>query len=272
MKKILCPTNFSVTAYNSISYASKLAQHTGSELTLFHAHSLTDFAPADLPLNQSKSFKTLTERLKMESDNISRLFHIACHAELKSSSERISHIIREKGEDYDLIIMGSGGPDDLYHLITGTNTYNTILQATTPILLVPDGFLYSPIQHVVYAFDYLRESKLPLLGMLSFLKAIKAELTVLQILGESEERERESHISELQSVISKFYSGNIPLQFETIRSDDIPGAIHDYTAEKKTELLALCSVHRNMIQRLFHKSIIREICTLCKFPVLIFHE
>jgi nucleotide-binding universal stress UspA family protein len=271
MKKILCPTDFSDVAENAIAYAAKITQATGSELILFNIQSLTELTPLELVRGKALTIETATEQLDLLCRQISIVYKISCYAEVVSSAKSISKTIAQKANGFDLIVMGTNGPDNLYQFFNGSKTYNAMLQTSVPMLLIPEDYAYTPIQRIVYSFDYLRERNLPMAQMKPWVKALGCEIFVLQILEEAYSKKAEEELRELQ-FIQQTYAADITLHFETIRSSEIAQSINRYISQKQPDALALSTVHRNFIERLFHKSVIKNLSTVSSFPIFIFHQ
>jgi nucleotide-binding universal stress UspA family protein len=272
MKKILCPTDFSDTAQNAIGYAAKLAQATESRLVLFNVQSIFDLAPQEISQERSTLVDAASEYLEAQSLEISRTFKISCYAEVQPSSASLAKTIAEKAAGYDLIVMGTNGPDDIYQFLTGSNAYKASVKSSIPVLLIPDGCAYSEIKTMVYAFDYLRKRKLPLAQLKPWVKSLHCELSILQVMEEAYSGEAEDELKELQFISKTLYSEEIQLTFDTIHSYEIAESIHSYVLRTKPDVLALCAVHRNLLERFFHNSLIRNITAVSSYPVFIFHQ
>jgi nucleotide-binding universal stress UspA family protein len=266
MKKILCPTDFSDAAQNGIAYAAKLARVINGELTLFHVQSLLEVASA-----ATHSLEAITRQLESESEEIDRTFHVPCDVMVQSSFRKFSSIIHDVSDQYDLIIMGSNGPDDIYQFLTGTNAYNAAVNAKVPVVIVPENYVYSEVRKIVYAFDYLRERKLPHKELISFASVLKSGITVLQIMEEAQSKGADEDLRELQLIAENLYSGEVALKFDTLRSSEIPQSINSYVSKNQPDMLALCSVHMNVFQRIFHKSVIKNLTASSDIPLFIFH-
>lgn len=272
MKKILCPTDFSDAAHNAIAYAAKLAQVTKCELTLLNVQSMFDFTPAEIIRGKEASVAGVAQQLEAQSREVSKAFKISCYAEVEPTFSKLSSVIHEKATGYDLIVMGTDGPDDLYQFFGGSNAYNAIVKSETPLLLIPAGYTYSEIKTMVYAYDYLRERNLPLARLVPFLKATRARLTVLQVMEEAYSKEAEDDLKELQFIIRNLYGDDLNYEYDTIRSSEVAQSINSYILLNQPDALALCSVHRNLIQNIFHKSIIKNISAVSNYPVFVFHQ
>jgi len=272
MKKILCPTDFSDAAHDAIAYAAKLARDTNSDLSLLHVQSVFDLTPTAVVGGSLLTTDRVAERLDAQCREVTKTFRVSCYAEIESGTRKLSSVIKDKAKGCDLVVMGSDGPNDLYQFFSGSNTYNTIVKSKIPVLLVPLGYVYSKIKTMVYAFDYLHERSLPLDRLLSFLNALKCELTVLQVIEEAQSKKAEKDLAELQFIIAAFNRDDIKFRYDTIRSSQIAQSINSYILKTPTDALALCSVNRNLVERIFHKSVIKSISAFCSYPVLVFHK
>lgn len=272
MKRILCPTDFSDTAHNAIAYAAKLAQSISGELTLLNVQSMFDFTPVEIIQGKQATVAGIAQQLEAQSREVTKVFKISCYAEVESSFGKLSTVIHDKAKGYDLIVMGTDGPDDLYQFFGGSNAYNAIVKSETPLLLIPAGYTYSEIDKMVYAYDYLRERNLPLSRLVPFIKATNCKLTVLQVMEEAYSKDAEDDLKELQLIVRGLYGSGLNYEYETIRSSEVAQSINSYIHRTQPDVLALCSVHRNLIQSIFHKSIIKNISAVSSYPVFVFHE
>lgn len=267
MKKILCPTDFSTSAQNGIAYAAKLAKVINAELTLFHVQSLIEIAPPE----SGENLQSLTERLESQCDEIARTFKIPCDAVVESTFRKLSSVIQEISPQYDLIVMGSNGADNLYQFFAGSHAYNAAIKSRSPVLIVPEAYIYSEIRRIVYSFDYLSERRLPHEKLIAFASAVKSEITILQVREEAHSKGADEDLQELQAIIKNLYSGDVPLKFASLRSSDIAQSINSYVFKEEPDVLAVCSTHMNVVQRLFHKSVIKNLATTSDIPIYVFH-
>jgi nucleotide-binding universal stress UspA family protein len=270
MKKILCPTDFSETAQNAIAYAAKFTKASDSMLTLLNvqpANSPALVAERELVVN------AVGERLEELSREVRQFFKISCEIDVIQSPRLLSDAIAERAEDYSLIIMGSHGVENLMEFFTGSNTYHAILKSKVPVLLIPPECTFGKITNVVFAYNYLSERKLPIKQLQPWIKSLQCELTVLEVNEEAVSQDAADEMKELQYIISEQWgSEDIKVNFDSIRSADIAPSINSYIHRNESDVLALCTKHRNFIQRLFHKSVIKVISEIANYPVLVIHD
>ncbi|HMV08439.1 MAG TPA: universal stress protein [Cyclobacteriaceae bacterium] len=264
MKRILCPTDFSPAADNAIAFAAKLAQTTGSTLTLLHIGSIFDI----LDVNFKPSLTLIRDELELQSLQVSRTFKISCDSDMRISYQQLGHAIKECEPDYDLVVIGTSGPDDLLALISGGHAYPIIRASTLPVLLIPEGSAYQGFQKITFAFDYWRKLILPVEPLLWLVRKYQSELTVLQVMEESVSDEAEAELRQLQH---KFNADeNRHLHFHTTHARKVPEAIDHYIQHNHPDLLALCITHDGWLTRLFHRSAIKHLTAVSKFPLYIF--
>jgi nucleotide-binding universal stress UspA family protein len=270
MKKILCPTDFSDTANNAIAYAAKFAQVTESELVLLNVHSVFSLTPFEMIQGKSDAVAVIKEQLEAQSQEVAKIFKISCYSEVQLSGIELSSVIGSNANSFDLIIMGTDGESDLYQFFAGSHAYNVIRKAEVPVLLVPQDCTFNDVSLMVYAFDYLKEERLPVDQLAEWLKVLDSKVCVLEVLEESVSRRVNRELKDLQTMIQEFSA--IPLAFDTVHATNVPESINEYVLKKKGDMLALCAQHHSILGRLFHKSVIKAISIMARYPVFIFHH
>jgi nucleotide-binding universal stress UspA family protein len=270
MKKILCPVDFSNAAQNAIAYAAKLSKATGSVLRL------VNIQPAQAVIKDSDHevlLGAVSERLEEIGEELRKFLKISCETEVIESPSLISDAIVQNCADANLIVMGTHGIESLIEFFRGSNTYHAMRKSRIPLMLIPEACIYSEIRNVVYAYDYLGERKLPLNQALTFVQLTNCGLTVLQVNEEAVSDDVNEDMKELQFIINEQCKDeDIIINFNSIRSSDIAPAINSYMNRNESDVLALCTIHRNFIQDMFHKSVIKTISEIADYPVLVFHE
>ena len=270
MKKILCPVDFSETSQNAIAYAAKLSKATGSMLTLLNVQ------PAAISLNNPDKklvVDAVTERLDQLQKEVQQFFKISCTAEVVLSGSLLSDAIAQYATGFSLVVMGTEGVKDIMEFFTGSKTYNAIHKSKIPFILVPSDCIYSEIKNIVYAFNYLEQRDLPLKQLLPWIKSLQCSLTVLQVNENAVSQDVNEEMKELQYIISEKWKGEmIDIHFDTIESSEIAPSLNSYVLRNESDILALFTVHRNFIQQVFHKSVIKVISGISSYPVLVFHD
>ncbi len=272
MKRILCPTDFSSTANNAIAYAAKFAQVTGSEVILFHVESLFELPTGDLIKGESTHIDRAKSVLETQAMEVSRAFDISCYADVEVSGTSLSTLVARVGSEFDLIVMGTNGPDDLFQFFTGSNTYNVIRKSTVPVLLIPETAEYAELELAVLAYDFFRDGMPPIKEVHDILRSFECEIRVLQLLEISYSELQEREIEERKEQIKADLTDALPVSFDSIHTDNLPHALEMYVQKNNADLLIINTRHYSFIQRIFHKSITKALSVIADFPVLVIHN
>jgi len=271
MKKILCPTDFSDTADNAVVYAAKLAQKTGAHLALFNVQSLADRTPEEAALGEQTNAQIAYDRLEELSQEVSRVFKISCNGNVTTTVAGLSKIIESEASGHDLIVMGTNGPDDVFQFFFGSNSYRTAKNTSIPVLIVPSGYGYSDIRMTAFAFDYWRNNTLPMTQLVKVIKPLQSELTILEVMEESFSHRAEKEMLADQQMLRDVYGVDIKMEFQTLHTSNIPQALDDFMKSSNIDMLALCTQHQSLIDRIFHKSVIKHLSKIATYPLLIIH-
>ena len=270
MKKILCPTDFSETANNAIAYAAKVCQKINAELTLFNVQSVFSLPPDEVIKGSYLATELVRENLDSLSYQVLDVYKITCTYEVEASNQNLETLIANRGAGYDLIVMGTNGSDDYYQFFFGSRSYEVAKKSAVPVLLVPTGYLYQEVLLTAFAFDFEREWELPMSQLLDWIKIIKGKVIVVQI---KDHYTRETEVSSQQVIEkTKLLYNSTDILFDTVYSDDVSTAIHNYVTTAKVDVLALCSIHHSFIATLFQKSVINKLTATADYPILVFHK
>ena len=270
MKKILCPIDFSDIAQNAIAYAAKLSKATGATLKLLNVQPNPVFANA---AENALVLEAVTGRLEELGSDVRRFLKISCETEVIQSGGLLSDVIVESADNFDLIVMGTHGVENLLEFLRGSNTYHAIRKSEIPVLLVPEGYVYSEIKSTVYAYNYLAKRTLPLTQLIPWIRSLKCQLTVLQVNEEAISEDVNDEMKELQFIFNEHLKGeDISIQFDSTHSSEIAPAIHSYIHRSESDLLVLCTTQRNFIEAMFHKSVIKIITEIANYPVMVLHK
>jgi nucleotide-binding universal stress UspA family protein len=272
MKKILCPTDFSDVALSGTAYAAKLAKKIGADLTLFNVVALTDLFPEEVLMGEQANTESAKIRLDAQCREVTRVFKISCYGETETAALSVSQVIAAKASEFDLMVMGTNGVDDLAQFLRGSHSYRAVQKSTKPVILVPEHALYTDISRIVYAYDYWGHGQFPIRQLLSFAEMVGCSITVLLIREQLPNADTDAALQRTQEMIQNLYKDDASLKFETIYTDETIEGLNSYMHQSSADILALCSEHHNFLRNLFHKSVIKSITGMANFPVMVFHS
>lgn len=272
MKKILCPTDFSETAHKATAYAAKLAQKTNAQLILFHVQSIWKTIPSNLAWGKFITIKAVKEHLDELSLEITKVYKISCYGEVHATHRSVSSIIADTSNNFDLIVMGTDGPDTFYEFFFGSRTYQVSKTVQVPVLLIPNGYEFQEIAHIAYASDYFHDQRVALDQLIQWAEPLKARVTLLQVMKQPYEKDDEEKFNQAQIHLKKIYGLHIPIDMTTIFSDQPIEGINSFTSHNECDALAVCAREHTFMEKLFHKSVMKSLSVTAQYPVFVFHH
>ena len=153
IQRINCPFDFSRTARAGLNYAGMLAAALGARLTIFFVE--PSIWPDDVqlyedPNDSNKGFRRL---LKLEAEDMRERFGIESDYAIEPTTGSIEVPVGSMSTNYDLIVMGTNGADNVYHHVFGVNTHHLLGLTKCPVLMIPLGYIPQTPKQMAYAFD-----------------------------------------------------------------------------------------------------------------------
>jgi len=139
-RRIVCPTDFSVTARRACDYAAEIARTFAAEVILLHVVPQLDYpmrsfgmAVADPHLHEELG-RRAREVLATETQRLDPATRIVTEVREGVVHEQI--IACAKAHEADLIVMGTHGHTGLAHFVLGSTTERVVRMAQCPVLTV----------------------------------------------------------------------------------------------------------------------------------------
>ncbi len=275
IKRILCPIDFSDAANNAMEYAAQLAQELNASLTLWNMREIPIMdeiaVQSALPLALRKKEQELTEILKDWCEEIKNEYGIPCGYSIGTGIDNLEKTLAHyiNGENFDLIIAGTDGVDDIYQFFFGTNSYRIMKNVQCPVMVIPGQYTFKKINSVIFATDYasadaniakdLVNSFHPDVTFVHFYKNLDS---AHDTLFQSFKRTFQEKLSDKSSSV----------KYKLLKSEDkLNGLVELFSAEE-TDLVILSAEYRNWIEDLFHNSFTKKILGGIQIPALIFHQ
>lgn len=276
MKKILCPVDFSPAANNAVEYAANMAKHLQAELVLLHVlevPALQDVAnlSAGFPATMEEREQRLEDKLKAYATEVTKQFSIPCRAVVNVHKTNVNAALKKESSagDYDLIVMGTNGADDLLQFYFGTHTYSVIRNTGRALLMVPEQATFRKPEQIVYAAGYDSCDTKAVRHVFDLCRVFNPGVTVLHV------SEEPTSISEdvykcLRDIMEDEME-NPRLHFQRVVESDVATALDNYMRQNKQDLLVLLTGHYTLADRVFHESVTRKLSFLATYPMLVVH-
>ena len=167
--------------------------------------------------------------------------------------------------------MGIRGIGKTKRLLFGSNTVSLINKSSHPVLVVPETSTFATPQKIVYATDYYDSDLDALERLLPIAKAFNSEIVVVHIFEETTEEQLDQGMMDFISreISNKFQYPRIA--YKVYNNKNIATGIKTFCEFSEADLLVLSARRRNIFQRLFQKSVTKDISHNSNIPLLVFH-
>ncbi len=274
MKSILVPVDFSKNANAALVYAIELAKKENAKLILLHAYHVN-------AANSSASYGLLgnemeKERKHSESQLTNLGTKIAKAGKIKHESinrqglavDVVLEVALEKA--VDLIVMGTKGANGIVESIMGSNTARVIEKAKCPVIAVPEMLIYKEIKKITYATNYQNCDLAAIEKLIEIAKPFQAQINLLHIASSESIEEKELMKKFMAHVNEKISYSN--LSFQLLTGDNVTKKMEEYLKDDNCDLIAMSTHHRDLMDKLFGKSITKEMAFHTQVPLLAFHH
>lgn len=273
--KILCPTDFSEVASSGIEYAAKLARQLSASLTLLNVQKITIgegvtmFAGGERESSRNAIESDIA--LKKICQEVEKTFKIPCDEIALPAFDSLAGVIAELEPNYDLIVTSTNGSDSFFPFDTGTNSYRIAEKVKTPVLVIPNNYEYEPIHKLIYATDYSKDDKDFVIQLRIFLQAFRPQIELVH-LSSTESVVGKELFRSFSDYLDESLGYDSRLTFKRLIADDFPKQLRQEVEHSKAGMLVLSHVPHNLIYKLGHKSLIKELIADLPVPLLVFHK
>jgi nucleotide-binding universal stress UspA family protein len=276
IKNIIVVTDFSTTAQNTYRYSRLLAESLDATLTVVNVREsilmASDASLAPFPVVSDSEIMKEMEAFILEENKLLTIAATKSDVKIKIRRGNVVDelVIVSKEDTTDLIVIGTTGVSDTFTKLFGSTSISLSNLAHCPVLLIPPGATWEPIEQIMYASNYDSLSPMMVQRITEFAIAAKADLhfvNVQNIVPLLDNKQKKFNWKEL------FVPENPDFYYEkqTIYGDDTVQELLEYSVEKEIDLMCFASNHRNFWQNLVHKSISGNIAIAATVPMLILH-
>ncbi len=280
MKRILIPTDFSATAYNSASYGIQFANKIKAEkIVLLNAFQAPVNVSPDpmVPSIESFDFVTLKKaseesltifKQNVEKDLISKV-PTSILPECCTLTTDIDTLSKEN--DISLIIMGITGKGSFSEIFVGSNTIQVSKHTKTPVLIIPPEATYKPIKQILWVSDFKDiETTTPYEEISAILEATGATLIILHVDEEYNDLVGDIYAKEKAAIATMFSKFNI--EFFTANNSDFIGAVSEFSKLKQVDMVVVVPKVHFFPEKVFHQSYSKSLAFHTDLPLLMIKQ
>jgi len=276
INNILVPIDFSECSKKALKVAIRLAKEWGSKIHMINAVHIhvphsdigagTFIEPiiADYEEQVQNSFQELEKE-------IIELKDVPHDSEKFVSYLTDAIYSASKETDADLIVMGTRANHEKIDHLLGTHSTDVIGFSEIPVLVVPgnlDAF-YPKIIGFASEFEEVHEiGRLDIIHKLA--KTFGAKLLVFSVVKHLITNEHFEGSRIAKSINEKF--PGVDCVFYTEKDDQVIHGIMDFIDEHDLDMLVLMPKKHSLFERIFKKSVSKNIAIDIKIPLLTFHD
>ena len=273
MMNILHPTDFSDNACKALKYAYELSRKLNAGLRVVHVAE----SPSMFAYPHAASFEEMEEQ---EKDSYMRRLRDFCIESLATlSAISIDLLINNsvitgilnaiKESNASLVVVGTRGQSRFREVVMGSTTRKLIAVSPCPVLAIPEDASFSEIRQIVYTSDFNRHDIAALQKLTAFAANFDAKIAVLHVFSSELDHKAEAENFKLQLAENIKYDS---LEYATRISQNIGEALANYLQEIKTDLLVMYEKEKGgIIERMFHKDLVKKFATHTSVPLLSFN-
>ena len=271
MKKILVATDFSSAAHNAGRYAAALAKELNASVHLLHVYMQP--APAiDMPVVWADTVdamqKEKTAQLQSEATSLAETFGIPVTTDAVLGFTGESIATQTAREEADLVVMGMKGGHHSRFL--GSNVVTAIRKVQRPVLVVPEGYSFTPIKRITFSTDFSENVSFKSLApLLETARTFGARTDLVHIQKDEQEMDTDEiagklHLQHALEVVDH--------QFHTLVDDDVEEGIQSFTQNNPTDLLVMVAHRHSLLERWLGTSHTKLMSYHTTVPLLVLHD
>ena len=279
MKKILLPTDFSEHSRKAIAYALNIFGETvypgEVEFILLAAHDVmarpTQTVPTyiySFPILPEEIMVNIEKELKDVAAGFRKAYPDLQIRERVVLGRPVPSILEAALEETaSLIVMGTKGLSGLDRMILGSVASGVVEKASCPVLAVPENAVLLKPPSVVLATDFQNLQDLNVLKPLrDIVKAINPQFLLLHIYSE---KSRIPIDRDIMNRTLRSYFNTEYYSYYFMEHDDPIEGMEEFLNDYKEGILALVAKERNFLERLFHRSVTKQMLIHSDVPVFV---
>lgn len=256
---IILLTDFSEPAKNAIKYAVD-AFGEDVEYNLINAYYARTSSATLLDLNDmlaKESQANLEEEIKwMKGEYPNLNLDVYPHSIFGSPVDAIKKLAIDK--EQDLVIMGTKGSSGVESVLFGSVASLVIRATVVPAISVPPMCKFNGFDKVIFATDGKQIYNPDTISPIQKLQEkFNSDVTVFAVDKEGEHADLESMNLDIENA-----------HYSTVEDDDVAGAVTHFCQDNNADLLVILPKHTGFFDRLFHKSISKQLVEQASMPIL----
>ena len=264
MNKILVPVDFSDTSSNALSYAIQLFGSTSLEVTILHIYGARSTAllmkniDDVLEKDAKKRMDGLLENVQKDHPEVVFKTRI-----VKDYAVSAIAALGDSGH-YDFIVMGTKGASGLKEVFMGSVAGGVVSKTSAPVIVVPDGHTYRPLEKIVFAVSDDPFSDPEVIGPLITIAGMhQSNIKILHIADKK--------TPQIEKVLDAMKDLNTSVDY-AFGTGDTNKDLNEYLMKDFSGLVCLIRAKKGFMDRLLNESVTLKQTFNSPVPLLILHD
>jgi len=278
MKKILVLTDFSKLSKVAVSYAIGIAKKMEAKIILASVINASSSSNAranwkkltdEMVRNAQQDAMRLLTEFKKEQGAVEITYQSILGFPVADMIDQFA--VKNK---VDLIIMGTKGATGLKKVMMGSNAAAVIDNSSVPVIVVPGENSFKTIKKIVYATD-LANLTAEIKAMTRFANHYDAPIHVLHVVKDGTKSDLEKIEQDMAKMASKGQSTSTSkpkIHFHVVKSENTAKAVDKFVVDSKADILTMFTHRLDFYEKLFGKSITRQLAFHSTVPLLTFNK
>lgn len=281
MKTILIPVDFSSHATHTTHFGVELAHQLGAQVLLLHVvqpappMSMTGEPSVDLLAWNHSVYDCRQDDMQNVEDKLrdyqqrEGLADVVVRSRLVVGRPADSILEVARTEQVAFIVMGTVGAANAWEKLIGSVTSTVAQQAEQPLWILPHAVRLSTLRQFAYFADLEGDEVSCVQQVVDMGEQLRVSMNVVHVSELDED-----DYSQADALIDAFeisYAGE-RVTFQNLLYGSVEQGIEAYTRVHWPDAIVLAHRNRGLIERLFHKSAIRQLSLTAKRPLLIIQK
>lgn len=268
MKTILCPLDLSPRSDRLLQYVGLLANDRKCKVHLIAVQSAKR-----KELSHAGVSRQEYGRLDKMHDYLSGIQRVPCGIIQEALTGNFYKRLGTIADTYDIMATAIPSARDEKVREGEIELQKIVYDTLAPVLVIPDRFIYKKVNRLLYAFDYKHEQEPPIMQLHWLSDWFEAEVLFISLSPGDTSLKEENKLSAIQNSIKNSWKGQRGLKFQTIVYPNVPKGLEHYLQlSELNDLLVLSVNHQNILERIWHKSIIKGVLQDAQHPYLVLHK
>lgn len=276
MKKILVPTDLSLTAENALQYAIQIALQEKAKIVLVHAFKIdtlftrgafsTYFIQEEIEYTERRANRSLSNTCDwIKEEHALECDYVTMMGEPIDVIKRTARQLKPH-----MIVMGTNGASGFTDKLLGSTTARTIGNVKCPVIVVPAAAKYHGIKRIVFTLDFSQRDAVTIKKIQQLITLFPANISLLHI-DDGTKTNAQTVVRQFKNKAAKKLGLN-NISCRTIRGFDVQEQLLKIAKSKRYDLLVMTMHHRSFLQSVFNRSITKKVTNSIKIPLLIFND